>query len=175
MFHFYFGSSVVNMLQQLEIRKRIVQRNCLVITSNTQIIPSMIFKQLSGLSRYIQSYYMPTSFQIYLDIETNFKHQLTPCLEFHLPGWNDSLVEYILHLFTSQIIFDRTLNHAIYITCNYARHLKSEEYLTHLAYLFEEGISLTNDLEASKLYHNMAYAARKESSFFAPYIKGSLF
>ena len=160
MSHFQFGSSTVNMLQQLEIRKRIVQRNCLVITSNTQIIPSMIFKQLSGLSKYIQSYYMPTSFQMYLDIETNFKHQLTPYLEFHLPGWNDSLVEYILHLFTSQIIFDRTLNHAIYTTCNYARHLKSEEYLTHLAYLFEEGISLTNDLEVSKLYHNMAYAAR---------------
>ena len=53
--------------------------------------------------------------------------------------------------------------------------LRTEEYLTHLAYLFEEGISLTNDLEASKLYHNIAYAARKESSFFAPYIKGSLF
>ena len=163
------------MLQQLEIRKRIVQRNCLVITSNTQIIPAMIFRQLSGLSRYIQSYYMPTSFQMYLDIETNFNHQLTQCLEFHLPGWNDSLVEYILHLFTSQIIFDRTLNHAIYTTCNYARHLKNEEYLTHLAYLFEEGISLTNDLEASKLYHNIAYGARRESLFFAPYNKGSLF
>ena len=116
---------------------------------------------------------MPTSFQMYLDIETNFKHQLTPDLEFHLPGWNNSLVEYILHLFTSQVIFDRTLNHAIYTTCNYARHLKSEEYLTHLAYLFEEGISLTHELDASKLYHNMAYAARKESSFFAPYVRGS--
>ena len=161
------------MLQQLEIRKRIVQRNCLVITSNTLIIPSMIFKQLSGLSRYIQSYYMPTSFQMYLDIETNFSHQLTPDLEFHLPGWNSSLVEYILHLFTSKVIFDRTLNHAIYTTCNYARHLKSEEYLTHLAYLFEEGTSLTHDLDPSRLYHNMAYAARKESSFFAPYVRGS--
>ena len=163
------------MLQQLEIRKRIVKRNCLVITSNTLIIPAMIFKQLSGLSRYIQSYYMPNSTQIYLDIETNFSHQLTQCLEFHLPGWNDSLVEYILHLFTSQIILDRTLNHAIYTTCNYARHLKNEEFLTHLAYLFEEGISLTSELEASKLYHNVAYGARRETSFFAPYIKGSLF
>ena len=161
------------MLQQLEIRKRIVQRNCLVITSNSLIIPSMVFKQLSELSKYVQSYYMPTSFQMYLDIETNFKYQLTPCLEFHLPGWNNSLVEYILHLFTSQVIFDRTLNHAIYTTCNYARHLKSEEYLTHLAYLFQEGISLTPDLDASKLYHNMAYAAGKGSSFFAPYVRGS--
>ena len=163
------------MLQQLEIRKRIVKRNCLVITSNNLIIPAMIFRQLSGLSRYIQSYYMPTSTQIYLDIETNFNHQLTECLEFHLPGWNDSLVEHILHLFTSQIIFDRTLNYAIYTTCNYARHLKTEEFLTHLAYLFEEGISLTSELEASKLYHNIAYGARRETSFFAPYIKGSLF
>ena len=163
------------MLQQLEIRKRIVTRNCLVITSNSLIIPAMIFRQLSGLSRYIQSYYMPTSTQIYLDIETNFNHQLTQCLEFHLPGWNDSLVEYILHLFTSQIILDKTLNYAIYTTCTYARHLKDEEFLTHLAYLFEEGISLTPELEASKLYHNVAYGARRETSFFAPYIKGSLF
>ena len=85
-----------------------------------------------------------------------------------------SLVEYILHLFTSQIIFDRTLNHAFYTTCNYARHLKDEEYLTHLAYLFEEGISLTHELDASKLYHNIGYAARRESLFFAPYNKGSL-
>ena len=163
------------MLHQLEIRKRIVKRNCLVITSNNLIIPAMIFRQLAGLSRYIQSYYMPTSTQIYLDIETNFNHQLTECLEFHLPGWNDSLVEHILHLFTSQIIFDRTLNYAIYTTCNYARHLKTKEFLTHLAYLFEEGISLTHELEASKLYHNFAYGARRETSFFAPYIKGSLF
>ena len=105
MSHFQFGSSTVNMLQQLEIRKRIVQRNCLVITSNSLIIPSMVFKQLAGLSKYVQSYYMPTSFQMYLDIETNFTHQLTPDLEFHLPSWNSSLVEYILHLFTSQSYF----------------------------------------------------------------------
>ena len=135
----------------------------------------MIFRQLSGLSRYIQSYYMPSSTQMYLDIETNFNHQLTQSLEFHLPGWNDSLVEYILHLFTSQIIWDRTFNHAIYTQCYYARHLKDEEFLTHLAYLFKEGISLTNELEASKLYHNIAYGARRESLFFAPYNKGSLF
>ena len=112
LFHFCFGSPIVNMLQQLEIRKRIVKRNCLIITSNTQIIPAMIFRQLSRLSRYIQSYYMPTSTQIYLDIETNFNHQL---------------------------------------------------------------ISLTPDLEASKLDHNVAYGARRETSFFAPYNKGSLF
>ena len=92
------------MFQQLEIRKRIVQQNCLVITSNTQIIPAIIFKQLSGLSRYIQNYYMASSTQMYLDIETSFNPQLTQNLDFHLPGWNDSLVEYILHLFTSQII-----------------------------------------------------------------------
>ena len=133
----------------------------------------MIFKQLSGLSRYIQSYYMPTSFQMYLDIETNFSHQLTSDLEFHLPSWNSSLVDYILHLFTDKVIFDRTLNHAIYTTCDYARHSKSEEYLSHLAYLFEEGTSLIPNLDPSRLYHNMAYAARKESSFFAPYVKGS--
>ena len=53
--------------------------------------------------------------------------------------------------------------------------LKNEEFLTHLAYLFEEGISLTSDLDASKLYHNVAYAARRESLFFAPYNKGSLY
>ena len=122
------------MLQQLENRKRIVQQNCLVITSNTQIIPAMIFRQLSGLSRYIQNYYMESSFQMYLDIETAFNPQLTQILDVQLSAWNDSLVEYILHLFTSQIISDRTLNHAIYTTCCYARHLKDEEYLTHLAY-----------------------------------------
>ena len=163
------------MFHQLENRKRIVQQNCLVITSNTQIIPAMIFRQLSGLSRYIQSYYMESSTQMYLDIETSFNHQLTQSLDIQLPGWNDSLVEYILHLFTSQIIWDRTLNHAIYTTCNYVRHLKDEEYLTHLAYLFEEGISLTHDLEASKLFHNIAYGSKRESLFFAPYNKGSLF
>ena len=102
------------MFQQLENRKRIVQQNCLIITSNTQIIPSMIFRKLSGLSRYIQSYYMESSFQMYLDIEPAFNPQLTQILDVQLPAWNDSLVEYILHLFTSQIIWDRTLNHAIY-------------------------------------------------------------
>ena len=84
LFHFWFGSPTINMLQQLEIRKRIVQRNCLVITSNTQIIPAMIYRKLSGLSRYIQSYYLESSFQMYLDIETNFNHQLTQCLEFQV-------------------------------------------------------------------------------------------
>ena len=53
--------------------------------------------------------------------------------------------------------------------------LKDEEYLTHLAHLFEEGISLTHKLDASKLYYNIGYAARRETFFFAPYIKGSLF
>ena len=162
---FYFGSQVDNMFQQLENRKKIVQQNCLIITSNSQIIPAMIFRQLSGLSRYIQSYYLESSFQIYLDIETEFNPQLTQILDVQLPAWNDSLVEYILHLFTSQIIWDRTLNHAIYTT-----YL----LLTHLAYLFEEGISLTHELDASKLYHNIGYAARRESLFFAPYNKGSL-
>ena len=163
------------MFQSLENRKRIVYQNCLVITSNTQIIPAMIFRKLSGLSRYIQSYYMESSFQMYLDIEPAFNPQLTQILDVQLPAWNDSLVEYILHLFTSQIIWDRTLNHAIYTTCSYARHLKNEEYLTHLAYLFEEGVSLIHELDASKLYHNFSYAARRESAFFDPYIKGSLF
>ena len=79
-----------------------------------------------------------------------------------------------MHLFTNQIVLNRTLNHAFYTTCNYARHLKNEEYLTHLAYLFEEGISLTPDLDASKLYHSIGYAARRETSFFAPFVKGSL-
>ena len=41
--------------------------------------------------------------------------------------------------------------------------------------MFEEGISLTPDLEASKLFYNIAYGAKRESLFFAPYIKGSLF
>ena len=163
------------MFHQLENRKRIVQQNCLVITSNTQIIPAMIFRQLSGLSRYIQSYYMEFSTQMDLDIETSFSLQLTQNLDIHLTGWNDSLAEYILHLFTSQIIWDRTLNHAIYTQCNYARHLKDEEFLTHLAYLFEEGISLIPALDASKLFHNIAYGAKKESLFFASYNKGSLF
>ena len=163
------------MFQQLESRKRIVQQNCLVITSNTQIIPAIIFRQLSGLSRYIQNYYMASSTQMYLDIETSFNLQLTQDLDLHLPGWNDSLVEYILHLFTSQIIWDKALNHAIYTQCCYARHLKDEEFLTHLAYLFEEGISLIPALDASKLFHNIVYGAKRESLFFAPYIKGSLF
>ena len=39
--------------------------------------------------------------------------------------------------------------------------LRSEEFLTHLAYLFEEGISLTPDLEASKLYHNMLHMVQE--------------
>ena len=52
---------------------------------------------------------------------------------------------------------------------------KNEEFLTHLAYLFEEGISFSPDLEASKLYPNVVCGARRETSFFAPYIKGSLF
>ena len=172
--HFYFGSSTVNMLQQLENRRRIVHQNCLLITSNTQVIPSMIFKQLSGLSRYVQSYYLESSFEMYLDIEPAFNHRLTQILDVQLPAWNDSLVQHILHLFTSQIIWDRSLNHAIYTTCCYARHHKDEEYLNHLAYLFEEGISLIPDLDASKLYYNIGYAARRESLFFAPYIKGSL-
>ena len=83
------------MFQQLENRKRIVQQNCLIISSNTQIIPAMIFRELSGLSRYVQSYYMASSTQMYLDIETSFSLQLTQTLDIHLPGWNDSLVEYI--------------------------------------------------------------------------------
>ena len=163
------------MFQQLENRKKIVYQNCLVITSNTQIIPAMVFKQLSGLSRYVQSYYLESSFQMFLDIEPAFHPQLTQILDVQLPAWNDSLVEHIMHLFTSQIIWDRTLNHAFYTTCTYARYLKDEEYLTHLAHLFEEGISLTHKLDASKLYHNIGYAARRETFFFAPYIKGSLF
>ena len=61
-----------------------------------------------------------------------------------------------------------------YTTCTYARYLKDDDYLIHLAHLFEEGISLTSDLDAQKLYHNIGYAARRETFFFAPYVKGSL-
>ena len=61
------------------------------------------------------------------------------------------------------------------LQCNYARQLKDEKFLTHLAYLFEEGISLIPALDASKLFHNIAYGAKRESLFFAPYSKGSLF
>ena len=114
---------------------------------------------------------MESPTQMYLDIETSFNLQLKD----HLPGWNDSLVEFIMHQFTSQIIWDKTINHAIHTKCYYARHLKDEEFLTHLAYLFEEGISLIPDLDASKLFHNIAYGAKRESLFFAPYSKGSLF
>ena len=173
MFHLYFGSSTVNMLQQLENRKRIVHQNCLVITSNSQIIPAMIFKQLGNLSRYIQSYYLESPFQMFLDIETAFYPKLTQILDIELPAWNDSLIEHIMHLFTSQILWDRTLNHAFYTTCTYIRYLKDEDYIAHLSHLFEEGISLTSDLDASKLYHNIGYAARRETFFFAPYVKGS--
>ena len=139
--------------------------------SNTPIIPSMIFKELSGLSKYVQHYYMASPTEMYLDIETTFNLQMKD----YLPGWNDSLVSHILHLFTSQIIWDRTLNHAIFTKCYYARHIKDDEFLTHLAYLFEEGISLILDFDSSKLYHNFAYGARRESLFFAPYCKRSLY
>ena len=84
------------MFQQLKNRKRIVHQNCLVITSNSQIIPAMIFKQLRNLSRYVQSYYLESSFQIFLDIETAFCPKLTQILDVQLPAWNDSLVEYIM-------------------------------------------------------------------------------
>ena len=159
------------MFHQLESKKMRVAQNCLVIMSNTPIIPSMIFRELSGLSRYIQNYYMESPTQMYLDIETSFNLQLKD----QLPEWNDSLVEFILHQFTNQIIWDKTLNHAIYTKCYYARHLKDEEFLTHLAYFFEEGISLIHDLDTSKLFHNITYGAKRESLFFAPYCKGSLF
>ena len=82
---------------------------------------------------------------------------------------------YSTPVYQSDYFWQHGLKYAIYTTCNYARHLKNEEFLTHLAYLFEEGISLTPDMEASELYHNVAYGARRETSFFAPYIKGSLF
>ena len=161
------------MLQQLENRRRIVYLNCLLITSNTLIIPSMIFKQLSGLSRYVQNYYMDSSYEMYLDIEPAFYHRLTQILNVQLPDWNDSLVQHIMHLFTSQILWDKDLEHAMYTTCCYARHQKSQEFLSHLAYLFEEGISLIPSLDPSKLYYNFGYAARKETFFFAPYVNGS--
>ena len=162
------------MSQHLENRKRIVHQNCLVITSNSQIIPVMIFKQLASLSRYVQSYYLESPFQMFLDIETTFCPKLTQILDVQLPAWNDSLIEHIMHLFTSQILWDGIWNHVFYTTCTYARYLKDEDYLAHLAYLFEEGISLTSDLDASKLYYNIGYAARRETFFFAPYVKGSL-
>ena len=171
--HFYFGSSTVNMFPQFENRRKIVYQNCLLVTSNTLIIPSIIFKQLSGLSRYVQNYYMESSFEMYLDIEPAFNPRLTQILDVQLPDWNDSLVQHILHLFTSQILWDRDLNHAMYTTCCYARHYKDQEYLSHLAYLFEEGISLISELDASKLYYNFGYAARRETFFFAPYVNGS--
>ena len=112
---------------------------------------------------------MATPTQMFLDIQTVFNPQLKD----FLPGWNDSLVEFILHQFTSQIIWDRTLNHAIYTKCYYARHLRNDEFLTELAYFFEEGISLTNALNSSKLFHNIAYDAKRESLFYAPYGKTS--
>ena len=158
------------MSHQIASRKIRVEQNCLVIISNTPIVPAMIFKELSGLSIYVQNYYMESPTQMFLDIQTSFNLQLKD----HLPGWNDSLVEFILHQFTSQIIWDRTLNHAIYTKCYYARHLKDDEFLTELPYLFEEGIPLTNALDTSKLFHNLAYGAKRESLFYAPYCKGSL-
>ena len=36
----------------------------------------MIFKELSGLSRYIQHYYMESPTQMYLDIESTFNPQM---------------------------------------------------------------------------------------------------
>ena len=105
LFHFCISLQVIKMFHQLESRKRRVQQNCLVITSNTPIIPAMIFRQLLGLSRYIQSYYMESSTQMFLDIETSFNLQMKD----YLPGWNDSFVEYILHLFTSQSFLTRLL------------------------------------------------------------------
>ena len=158
---------------QFENRRRIVYQNCLLITSNSLIIPSMVFKQLSGLSRYVQNYYMESSYEMYLDIEPAFNHRLTQILNVQLPDWNDSLVQHILQLFSNQLLWDRDLNHAMYTTCCYARQQHDQEYLSHLAYLFEEGISLISSLDPSKLYYNFGYAARKETFFFAPYVNGS--
>ena len=173
LFHFHFCFSTVNMVSPFENRRRIVYQNCLLVTSNSFIIPSMIFKQLSGLSRYVQNYYMESSFEIYLDIEPAFHHRLTQILNTQLPEWNDSLVQHIIHLFHNQLLWDRDLNYAMYTTCCYARHQNNQEYLKHLAYLFEERISLIPELDISKLYYNFGYAARKETLFFAPYVNGS--
>ena len=159
---------------QFENRRRIVHQNCLLVTSNNLIIPAMIFKQLSSLSRYVQNYYMDSSFEMYLDIEPAFNHKSTQLLDVQLPDWNDSLVQHILQLFKHKIFWDRGLNYVMSTTCCYARQIKDQEYLSHLAYLFEERISLNSDLDASKLYYNLGYAANRETFFFAPYVKGSL-
>ena len=82
---------------------------------------------------------------MFLDIQPTFNLQHKD----YLPGWNDSLVEIVLHKFTSQIVWDSSINHAIYTKCYYARHIKSDEFLTELAYLFEEGTSLTDTLDSS--------------------------
>ena len=58
----------------------------MLITSNTLIIPSMVFKQLSGLSKYVQNYHMESSFEMYSDIEPAFNHRLTQILNVQLPG-----------------------------------------------------------------------------------------
>ena len=142
-----------------------------MILSNTQIIPSMIFKALGDISRYIQRYYLHSSTQMFLDIQPTFNLKQKD----YLLGLNDSLITTILHQFTSQILWDRSLNHAIHTKCFYARHITTDEFLFELAYIFEEGVSPTNALDTSQVFHNLAYAAKRKSLFFAPCCKGSLF
>ena len=131
----------------------------------------MIFKELGILSRFVKSYYLQPPTQMFLDIQPTLNLQQKD----YLPGWNDSLVVIILQRFTSQIVWDSSINHAIYTKCYYARHIKNDEFLTELAYLFEEGTNLTATLDASKLFPNFAYGSKRESLFYAPHCKGSLF
>ena len=78
------------MSHQVESRKYRLQANCLIVNSNSKIMPSMVFRQIADLSRYVQSYYLHFPSQMILDIEPIFSLEYKD----YLPGWNDSLVTY---------------------------------------------------------------------------------
>ena len=67
------------MSHQIASRKIRVKQNCLVIISNTPIVPAMIFRELSGLSRYVQNYYMESPTQMFLDIQTSLNLSKITC------------------------------------------------------------------------------------------------
>ena len=148
--------------------------SAIVVLGTEPIIPAMVFAKIGIYSAYIEHYYMHTDRMMILIVEPVSQ----PWKREYIPAWRAELLETILLKLASTVLVLK--EHHTFVNCFMAKYFVAIEILKKLALALEEGITvdepdLNINIDLHSLFKNIAYGQRRESSFYAPHLKGSFY
>ena len=148
--------------------------SAIVVLGTKKIIPAMVFSKIGRMSAYIEHYYMHTPRCMILVVEPISN----PLNRDYVPALRERLLEIILLKLASTALVAGT--YYTYINCFMARYFVSIDLLRKLALALEEGITVDEanpdlNLDLHYLFCNFSYGQKMETTFYAPYLKGSFY